>query len=126
MWSELDGYGLTGKKLAVFDEGSADSIAQQLCRKLGIICEQLHVELVRTWIFDAHRSEPLAKRLRGDVLLDPLTDAILQDRKNLSAASSSMIPMETAVKLDELSSKPCRRRPQGEEEAQARKHCEAQ
>ena len=126
MWTELDGYGLTGKKLAVFEEGSADSIAQQLCRKLGIICEQFHVDLVKTWITDARRLEPLAKRLRGDVSLDPLDEALLQDRKSQQSASSSSAPVESSVILDELRSRPSRRRPQDEEEAQARKHKEAQ
>ena len=33
-----------------------------------------HIEQVATWIDDARRAEPVAKCLRGDLTLDPLSE----------------------------------------------------
>ena len=127
MWTELDGYGLTGKKLAVFSRNDAESIANQLCRKLGIICEVSHIDLVGTWIEDARRAEPLAKRLRGDLAHDPLHSVLVEERKNLSGQRSSGYKGRAEAEMVEESvSRPSRRKPQTEEEQHARKHKEAQ
>ena len=126
MWSTLDGYGLTDKKLAVFNRNDAETIANQLCRKLGIICEAFHIEQVATWIDDARRAEPVAKRLRGDLTLDPLNERMLQDRRVLSNQVVVATPMAEQAMVEGLQSRPSRRRPQTEEEQHARKHREAQ
>ena len=126
MWSTLDGYGLTGKKLAVFNRNDAETIANQLCRKLGIICEAFHIEQVATWIDDARRAEPVAKRLRGDLTLDPLNERMLQDRRVLSNQVVVATQMAEQAMVEGLQSRPSRRRPQTEEEQHARKHREAQ
>ena len=57
----------------------AFSILHNFCRGLDIICEQQHVELVAR-IEDSRRIEPLAKRLRGDVSLDPLEEPLVRER----------------------------------------------
>ena len=72
MWDKLCSTGLTGKKLAVFRTNDADDIAAQICRDLGIIVEQSHVDWVSEWISEAQRLEPMQKRLRGDFIQDPL------------------------------------------------------
>ena len=126
MWSTLDGYGLTEKKLAVFTRNDAETIANQLCRKLGIICEAFHIEQVAIWIDDARRAEPVAKRLRGDLTLDPLNERMLQDRRVLSNQVVVATPMAEQAMVEGLQSRPSRRRPQTEEEQHARKHREAQ
>ena len=61
----LSAKGLIGKKLAVFNVDEADSIATQVCKDLGVICELRHVQVVKRLIREAHLAEPIAKRLRG-------------------------------------------------------------
>eukprot|EP00435_Cladocopium_sp_Y103_P060801 s2357_g22.t1 len=121
MWQTLCRCGLTGKKLAVYSVNDAEEITVQLCKKLGIVCELWHVDLVSTWINDAVRSEPVAKRLRGDATLDPLDSKILEERINLGSQLSSS-SSSSAVLVSVLpDSRPSRRRAQDGGEEHARK-----
>ena len=81
MLRHLESVGLTSKKLAVFLPNDSDMIAGQICRDLGTICEQIHVDLVAEIIKDARSGEPIQKRLRGDDGLDPLCPQILEERR---------------------------------------------
>eukprot|EP00435_Cladocopium_sp_Y103_P053932 s1116_g17.t1 len=121
LWKTLSQCGLVGKKLAVFTGEDAWSIATQLCKKLGIVCEQWHADLVTTWIGDAVRAEPMAKRLRGDVSLDPLDANLLEERMsfgNHSSSSSSSNIVSVSIVPE---TRPSRRKPQEEGEEHARK-----
>ena len=126
MWGLMEKHGLTGKKLAVFSVNEAFSISSQLCRGLGIICEQKHVELVATWIEDSRRIEPLAKRLRGDVSLDPLEEPLVRERFSRKDSSRLETPTASAASLEALNMRPTRRRNLSDEEVHARKQREDQ
>ncbi|CAL1134668.1 unnamed protein product [Cladocopium goreaui] len=126
MWGLMEKHGLTGKKLAVFSVNEAFSISSQLCRGLGIICEQKHVELVATWIEDSRRIEPLAKRLRGDVSLDPLEEPLVRERFSRKDSSRLETPTASAASLEALNTRPTRRRNLSDEEVHARKQREDQ
>eukprot|EP00435_Cladocopium_sp_Y103_P032375 s1714_g8.t1 len=121
MWRTLCQSGLTGKKLAVYSVDDAEEITVQLCKKLGIVCELWHVDLVYTWINDAVRSEPVAKRLRGDTTLDPLDSKLLEERMNLSNQLSSSSSSNAVLVSVLPESRPSRRRAQDGGEEHARK-----
>eukprot|EP00435_Cladocopium_sp_Y103_P068303 s951_g31.t1 len=121
MFQLLESKGLTGKKLAVFHVRDAESIAMQVCMDMGLICEQLHVDLVEGFIQEARSEEPIQKRLRGDHSMDSLHFQLLQDRSHVlhprpSAPSTSLHDV-----LTESADRPSRRRTcqaeQGEERA---------
>lgn len=76
----LSSQGLVGKKLAVFSAKDAESISMQVCKQLGIICEDIHVRLTGDLIGEARSQEPLAKRLRGDESLDPFHYQLLHEK----------------------------------------------
>ena len=79
MARHLHSSGLDDKKLAVFLPNDSDEIAQQVCKDLGFICEQKHVDAVATLIKDVRSGEPFRKRLRGDDSLDPMHVQLLQE-----------------------------------------------
>lgn len=109
MSDRLEELGLTGKKLALFGQEASANIASQLCKEMGIICEQWHVDWVSELIQNAKRGEPFAKRLRGDHEHDPLHPSVLDHLKNAvsrSAISSSQV--QASVELS-LHSRPTRR-----------------
>ena len=124
IWQRLVSWCLTGKKLAVFQTNDADDIASQVCRDLGIILEQTHVDLVAEWIADAQRLEPIQKRLRGDHAQDPLHFQMLQERchgTQFDAVASSHFVMSSNI--DDVAVRPTRRalRLEGEAGARAQK-----
>ena len=99
----LSAKGLTGKKLAVFNLEDADSIATQVCKDLGVICEMQHVHVVKRLIREAHLAEPIAKRLRGDDSLDPLHFQLLVDRaSNLQTGNRTTVvsPVDEFLESD--------------------------
>ena len=106
MLKHLDAVGLTSKKLAVFLPNDSDAIAGQICRDLGVICEQSHVDAVAEIIKDARSGEPVQKRLRGDVGLDP---QILEERR-LSLHPKFVVSDVVDSFSDDLGTRPCRRR----------------
>ena len=95
MWNKLSSAGLIGRKLAVFKTNDADDIAAQLCRDLGVIVEQSHVDLVSDWISEAQRLEPMQKRLRGDFSQDPLHDSSCMNILEVS----SLLPVAVSWQL---------------------------
>ena len=126
MQSRLAGLGLTGKKLAVFSLDASANIASQLCKELGIICEQWHVDWVAEQIHGAQRIEPLAKRLRGDHCHDPLHPSVIDDWKSAGSRVSADVSHASVDTDLGLHTRPTRRRAlDGEEEgARAKKESE--
>eukprot|EP00435_Cladocopium_sp_Y103_P007225 s1212_g2.t1 len=121
MWNHLLERGLTEKKLAVFDTHDADNIAGQICKDLGLVLEQTYVDWVAEWIADAKHSEPVKKRLRGDLSQDPLHVEFLRERRTAEFSSPGVSTSFAAgstcdFKLDV----PVRRRDRLEGEAGAR------
>jgi len=116
----LQSKGLVGKKLAVFGVNDAEAIATQVCKDLGVICEQMHVRIVGNLIREALLDEPVAKRLRGDHSLDPFHFQLLEERvSNKSAdtrttdASSSLDVLEVDVRSSRRAARhvePCEER----------------
>ena len=105
----LQSCGLSSKKLAVFLPNDADNIALQVCRELGLVCEQIHVDLVAEIIRDARDAEPLQKRLRGDESMDPLHGNLLHERCS-TLYPKPVAPTFTEFAFDVNSSRPSRRR----------------
>eukprot|EP00435_Cladocopium_sp_Y103_P067989 s288_g30.t2 len=120
MWQHLESKGLTGKRLAVFSTHDADDIAFQICKDLGTISEQSHVDVVVEWIADTKRLEPMQKRLRGDFSQDLLHFQMLHE-KQVSCQSASSVASNVVISVREkLSALPVRRRNRVEGEAGAR------
>ena len=105
----LQSCGLSSKKLAIFLPNDADDIASQVCRELGLVCEQIHVDLVAEIIRDARDVEPLQKRLRGDESMDPLHGNLLHERCS-TLYPKPVAPTFTEFAFDVNSSRPSRRR----------------
>ena len=105
----LQSCGLSSKKLAVFLPNDADDIASQVCRELGLVCEQIHVDLVAEIIRDARDAEPLQKRLGGDESMDPLHGNLLHERCS-TLYPKPVAPTFTEFAFDVISSRPSRRR----------------
>ena len=120
MLDMLEQCGLVGKKLAVFDVSHSLDIASQLCRDLGVICEQWHVDTVSCWITDARRGEPLAKRLRGEHDWNPLHSTFLEDRKQMETNTSASFSFPAVSPEGQLQTRPTRRRLYDVEEEGAR------
>lgn len=100
--------GLNNKKLSIFLPNDADSIAYQVCRDLGTVCEQRHVDAVAELIKVARDEEPLQKRLRGDLSLDPLQPQMLEEKRtSLQSFPSSSVAPDLFSTEDDI--KPCRR-----------------
>ena len=72
MHQHLLSCGLNDKKLSVFMPNDADVIASQICTEIGVVCEQKHVDAMADLIKEVKFEEPLQKRLRGDISLDPM------------------------------------------------------
>ena len=126
MRSRLAVLGLTGKKLAVFSVDASANIASQLCKELGIICEQWHVDWIAEQIREAQICEPIAKRLRGDQFHDPLHPAVIDDRR-ASTSKTSTDAISASVDIDlELHTRPARRRALDGEEQGARAQRESE
>ena len=115
----LQSCGLSSKKLAVFLPNDADDIASQVCRELGLVCEQIHVDLVAEIIRDARDAEPLQKRLRGDESMDPLHGNLLHERCS-TLYPKPVAPTFTEFAFDVISSRPSRRRNFPTEDAEER------
>ena len=120
MWNKLSSAGLIGRKLAVFKTNDADDIAAQLCRDLGVIVEQSHVDLVSDWISEAQRLEPMQKRLRGDFSQDPLHDSFLHEHSRSQQFASSSSFLAVVHSVEDVSARPSRRRLRGEGDEGAR------
>eukprot|EP00435_Cladocopium_sp_Y103_P068936 s20_g32.t1 len=121
MWQHLLRKGFNQKKLAVFETHDADDIAGQICKDLGVILEQFHVDWVAEWIADAKHAEPVQKRLRGDLSQDPLHVSFLQERRTAEVAASSMFSSSSMSSThDVIIDVPVRRRNRLEGEVGAR------
>ena len=100
--------GLDTKKLAVFLPNDADSIAVQVCRDLGTVCEQKYVDFIAALIKGARSGEPLQKRLRGDFSCDPFHGQLLQERRD-SLHPRHVAPLSSNVCLESDVGRPSRR-----------------
>lgn len=116
----LQRFGLTDRKLAVFDESDSESIARQICKELGVICEEYHVQVVAERIREVRALEPFAKRLRCGHQWEPLHENVLNDLKNLVTPAAVPVPVFTPPSVYTFPPRPPKHRSLDPDETKAR------